>query len=49
MDRTAKRGNRQIDLRPREFLLLKYMMQRRDELLTRATLLKGGMALSVRP
>jgi DNA-binding winged helix-turn-helix (wHTH) protein len=40
LDRTAKRGDRQIDLRPREFRLLKYMMQRNDELLTRATLLK---------
>ena len=40
LDRTAKRGDRQIDLRPREFRLLKYMMQRSDEFLTRATLLK---------
>jgi DNA-binding winged helix-turn-helix (wHTH) protein len=40
LDRTAKRGDRQIDLRPREFKLLKYMMQRSDKLLTRATLLK---------
>jgi DNA-binding response OmpR family regulator len=40
LDRTAKRGDRQIDLRPREFRLLKYMMQRNEELLTRATLLK---------
>jgi DNA-binding winged helix-turn-helix (wHTH) protein len=40
IDRTAKRGDRQIDLRPREFRLLKYMMQRSDNLLTRATLLK---------
>jgi DNA-binding winged helix-turn-helix (wHTH) protein len=40
LDRTAKRGGRQIDLRPREFRLLKYMMQRSDRLLTRATLLK---------
>jgi DNA-binding response OmpR family regulator len=40
LDRTAKRGDRQIDLRPREFRLLKYMMQRSDKLLTRATLLK---------
>jgi hypothetical protein len=28
LDRTAKRGDRQINLRPREFQLLKYMMQR---------------------
>jgi DNA-binding winged helix-turn-helix (wHTH) protein len=40
LDRTAKRGERQIDLRPREFRLLKYMMQRNDKLLTRASLLK---------
>jgi DNA-binding winged helix-turn-helix (wHTH) protein len=40
LDRTAKRGGPQIELRPREFRLHKYMMQRNDELLTRATLLK---------
>jgi DNA-binding winged helix-turn-helix (wHTH) protein len=40
IDRTAKRGDRRIDLRPREFQLLKYMMQRHDKLLTRAALLK---------
>jgi DNA-binding winged helix-turn-helix (wHTH) protein len=40
LDRTAKRGDRQIDLRPREFRLLKYMMERSDKLLTRATLFK---------
>jgi DNA-binding response OmpR family regulator len=40
LDRTAKRGDREIDLRPREFRLLKYMMERNDKLLTRATLLK---------
>jgi DNA-binding response OmpR family regulator len=40
LDRTAKRGDRLIDLRPREFRLLKYMMQRSDKLLTRAALLK---------
>jgi DNA-binding response OmpR family regulator len=40
IDRTAKRDDRRIDLRPREFRLLKYMMQRSDRLLTRATLLK---------
>jgi DNA-binding winged helix-turn-helix (wHTH) protein len=40
LDRTAKRGDRRIDLRPREFQLLKYMMQRSDQLLARATLLK---------
>jgi DNA-binding winged helix-turn-helix (wHTH) protein len=40
LDRTAKRGDRQIDLRPREFRLLRYMMERNDKLLTRAALLK---------
>ena len=40
IDRTAKRGDRRIDLRPREFRLLQYMMHRSDRLLTRATLLK---------
>ena len=40
LDRTAKRGERRIDLRPREFQLLKYMMQRSETLLTRAALLK---------
>jgi DNA-binding response OmpR family regulator len=38
--RTAKRGDRPIDQRPREFQLLKYMMQRSDQLLTRAILFK---------
>jgi DNA-binding response OmpR family regulator len=40
IDRTVKRDDREIDLRPREFRLLKYMMQRSGKLLTRATLLK---------
>ena len=40
IDRTARRGSRPIDLRPREFQLLKYMMQRRDQVLTRADLLR---------
>jgi DNA-binding response OmpR family regulator len=40
IDRVAKRGDRHIDLRPREFQVLKYMMQRSDEVLTRAALLK---------
>jgi DNA-binding response OmpR family regulator len=40
IDRTVKRDDREIDLRPREFRLLKYMMQRSVKLLTRATLLK---------
>jgi DNA-binding winged helix-turn-helix (wHTH) protein len=40
IDRAAKRGDRDIHLRPREFQLLKYMMLRSDKLLTRAALLK---------
>jgi two-component system OmpR family response regulator len=36
--RTAKRGERPIDLLPREFRLLEYMMRRKDQLLTRAML-----------
>jgi DNA-binding winged helix-turn-helix (wHTH) protein len=40
MNRTATRGDRQIELRPREFQLLKYMMQRSEKLLTRAALFK---------
>jgi DNA-binding response OmpR family regulator len=38
INRTAKRGDRPIDLRPSEFRLLKYMMQRGGQLLTRAKL-----------
>jgi DNA-binding response OmpR family regulator len=40
IERSAKRCDRQIDLRPREFRLLKYMMQRSGKLLTRATLFR---------
>lgn len=40
LDRTAKRGERQIDLRPCEFRLLKYMMQRSNKMLSREALLK---------
>jgi DNA-binding winged helix-turn-helix (wHTH) protein len=40
IDRAVKRGDRHIDLRRREFQLLKYMMQRSDKVLSRATLLK---------
>jgi hypothetical protein len=40
VDRTARRSGRPIDLGPCEFRLLKYMMQRAGQLLTRATLLK---------
>jgi DNA-binding response OmpR family regulator len=37
IDRAAKRGDRHIDLLPREFQLLKYMMQRSDKVPSRAT------------
>jgi Response regulators consisting of a CheY-like receiver domain and a winged-helix DNA-binding domain len=40
MERTAKRGDRVIDLLPREFRLLEYMMRRKDQVLTRTMLLE---------
>ena len=40
IERTARRGDRSIDLRPREFRLLEYMMRHQDQILTRAMLLK---------
>ena len=40
MERTAKRGDRKIDLLPREFRLLEYMMRRKGQMLTRAMLLE---------
>jgi len=40
IERTARRGERAIDLLPREFRLLEYMMQHSDQLLTRAMLLE---------
>src|SRR5580692_11637372 len=40
LERAAKRGDRAIRLLPREFRLLEYMMRRRDEILSRAILLK---------
>jgi DNA-binding winged helix-turn-helix (wHTH) protein len=39
IDRNARRGARVIDLLPREFRLLKYMMEHSDRLLTSDTLL----------
>jgi two-component system, OmpR family, response regulator len=38
--RTAKRGDRVIELLPREFRLLEYMMRRKDQMVTRAMLLE---------
>jgi two-component system OmpR family response regulator len=40
IERTVRRGGRGIDLLPREFRLLEYMMRRSDQLLTRAMLLE---------
>ncbi len=40
LDRTARRDEREIELLPREYCLLDFMMQRSNELLTRARLLK---------
>jgi two-component system, OmpR family, response regulator len=40
IERTAKRGDRSIDLLPREFRLLEYMMRRKDRVLTREMLLR---------
>jgi two-component system, OmpR family, response regulator len=40
IERTAKHGDRIIDLRPREYRLLEYMMRRRDQVLTRAQILQ---------
>jgi two-component system OmpR family response regulator len=38
--RTVRRGDRSIELLPREFRLLEYMMQRKDQVLTRTMLLE---------
>jgi two-component system, OmpR family, response regulator len=40
IERTARRGEREIELLPREFRLLEYMMQRKDQVLTRTMLLE---------
>jgi two-component system OmpR family response regulator len=40
IDRKARRGGRSIDLLPREFRLLEYMMRRQDQVLTRELLLR---------
>jgi len=40
IERTAKRGDRSIDLLPREFRLLEYMMRREGRILTREMLLR---------
>src|SRR5258708_130448 len=38
IERTVKRGDREIELLPRELRLLEYMMRRKDQVLTRAML-----------
>jgi DNA-binding response OmpR family regulator len=40
IERTAMRGDRSIDLLPREFRLLEYMMRRRGRVVTREMLLR---------
>lgn len=40
MERTAKRGDTQLDLNPREFTLLAYLLRHQGELVTRAMLLE---------
>ena len=40
LTRTARRGERMIDLLPREFVLAEYMMRRQGQVLTRAVLLR---------
>jgi two-component system OmpR family response regulator len=40
IDRTARRGARDIELLPREFKLLEYLMRRPDQVVTRAMLLE---------
>lgn len=40
IERAAKRGDRPIELLPREFRLLQHMMQRHDQVLTRTMLLQ---------
>jgi DNA-binding response OmpR family regulator len=40
IERTAKRGDRSIDLLPREFRLLEHMMRRKGRILTREMLLR---------
>jgi DNA-binding response OmpR family regulator len=49
IDRTAKRGNRPIDLRPCEFQLLKYMMERSDQVLTCENLMKDVWHFEIVP
>lgn len=40
LTRSARRNGRAVDLRPKEFVLLEYMMRRHDQLLTRPMLFR---------
>jgi len=41
ISRTARRGERRIELLPREFQMLEYLMRRQDRVVTRTMLLEG--------
>lgn len=41
LKRTVKRGGRSIDLQPKEFLLLEYLMRHAEQVVTRTMLLEG--------
>ncbi len=47
--RTVRRGKEQIDLLPREFRLLEYMMKHQDQVVTRAMLLENVWELHFDP
>ena len=49
IERTAKRGDRSIDLLPREFRLLEYMMRRKGRVLTRSSERCGSTSSFQRP
>jgi two-component system OmpR family response regulator len=49
LNRTVRRGNEQIDLLPREFRLLEYMMKHEDQVVTRAMLLENVWDLHFDP
>jgi two-component system, OmpR family, response regulator len=46
IERTAKRGDRVIELSPREFPLLENMMRRKDQMLTRGMRLEDDLKFS---
>ena len=47
--RTARRGDRTIELLPREFQMLEYLMRRQGRVVTRTMLLEGRLGLPLRP